>query len=245
MKKLTVVAALLAASFGAYAQDYKPVAGNAVVELGLVGGLGTTTTVLSPSAFGTPQVKVRYFLADQLAARVGFNWSQSTTTNKFYGGPNGDDLGTQKIKGSIFMLNLGIEKHFAGTERLSTYVGADLLFRMTGVSEKNENYSSGPIPAAGYAANHSETFKGTNSAGTANSTTGFGLRAVTGADYYFIEKVYLGAEIGWGFIATSDKKASAEITDSGTTTTTNFKSGGGSFDLAPAVSGTIRLGFRF
>ncbi|MCU0416505.1 MAG: hypothetical protein MUE33_04890 [Cytophagaceae bacterium] len=239
MKKLVVAASMLAASFGAFAQDYKPVAGNVTAELGLVGAIGNTSLTLPNSGFaGTPNLRFRYFLQDKMAVRLGFNYSKFTETNKFYGASSSDE-GTQKINSSVFGLNLGIEKHLAGTNRLSTYAGADLLLRFAGASEKWEKYDG-----TGFNNDYERTLKGANSNGD-NGSFGFGLRAVAGAEYYFVEKVYLGGEFGWGFTAIKNGKTSDEVTTAGTTTTTETESNGGTFNLNPALSAGIRLGFRF
>jgi len=248
MKKIIIAATMLATCFAVNAQEpsastapatkmYKPVAGNVLAEIGLFsnGIMGGNLNQLPVSTFGTPQLKFRYFLADQLAVRVGFNYTQNSSTKKFYD-PTGAS-GSDKNMSSVFGLNLGLEKHFTGTGRLSTYAGGDLSFQKVGVSEKWDNSANGTT----YTSGASTKFKGTNNAG-ANSSTGFGLRGVAGADYYFVDKVYLGAEFGWGFMVSKDSKSS--VATSGAPTVNN-KSGGGSFNLAPSLTAGLRLGFRF
>lgn len=262
MKKIIIAASMLFAAMAANAQEpmtttttttsvvpgarmYKPVAGDVLAELGfLVGGIGANPTSLSPSPFSSPtnvipQLKFRYFLQDQLALRVGFNFTQQGNTTKYYEVTPGSGVGSVKTANSVFALNLGAEKHFTGTGRLSTYVGGDISFQKIGVSEKWEN-SDG----TGFVNGASRTYKGTNAAGD-NGSTGFGLRAVAGADYYFVDKVYLGAEFGWGFIASKNGKAKIEDTAGGVTTTTETKTSGGAFNLAPSLTAGLRLGFRF
>ncbi|WP_299249615.1 hypothetical protein [uncultured Cytophaga sp.] len=256
MKRIIIAVSMLAASMAANAQDpmtttttaptgklYKPVAGDVLAEIGLfasTGGITGGVTSLSESSFKQPQLKFRYFLQDQIAVRVGFNYTQNSNTSKI-----NDVAGTatDKTMSSLFGLNLGLEKHFTGTGRLSTYAGGDLLFQTIGVSEERTNTADGTTFANGA----SSTYKGTNAAGTLNGSLGFGVRAVAGADYYFVDKVYLGAEFGWGFIASKNSKSTADITPAGgglSTSTTN-SSTGGSFNLAPSLTAGLRLGFRF
>jgi hypothetical protein len=257
MKKIIIAVSMLVATMAANAQEpmttttttttptgkqYKPVSGDLLAEIGLFAGAGGITggvTSLSQSAFGTPQLKFRYFLQDQIAIRLGFNYTQNSNTNKI-----NDPLGTGSVKqmNSLFGLNLGLEKHFTGTGRLSTYAGGDLLFQAVGVSEKWDNTANGTTFTNGA----SSTYKGRNAAGTVNGSVGFGVRAVAGADYYFVDKVYLGAEFGWGFIASKNSKTTSDITPvGGPTVSTTNSSTGGSFNLAPSLTAGLRLGFRF
>lgn len=259
MKKIITIASLLAVSLAANAQEvivatpvpvtraYKPVAGDVLAEIGfLAGGIGTNPTSLSGSPFSTdvvfvPQLKFRYFLQDQIALRVGFNYTQNSNTDRFYGADPGSEKGFARDASSLFGLNAGIEKHFSGTGRLSTYVGADIAFQKVSASTKWENTADGSTFSDG----DTRKTRGYNDAGV-NGSTGFGLRAVAGADYYFVEKVYLGAEFGWGFIASKESKTKTEETVGGVTTDpVETESTGGSFNLAPSLTAGLRLGFIF
>jgi opacity protein-like surface antigen len=255
MKKIIIAVSMLAATFVANAQEptlqptrlYKPVAGNVLAEIGfLVGGVAANPTSLQSSPFSSgttiiPQLKFRYFLQDQIALRVGFNFTQNSNTTKIYEA-GGSGTGFARDGYSLFGLNAGLEKHFTGTGRLSTYVGADVLFQKVSAASKWDNTADGTTFSDG----DTRKTRGFNTATPAvNSSFGFGLRAVAGADYYFVEKVYLGAEFGWGFIASKDGKTKDEKTVGGVTTTVETKSTGGSFNLAPMITGGLRLGFIF
>ncbi|MBC7451166.1 MAG: hypothetical protein H7259_06725 [Cytophagales bacterium] len=248
MKKLIVAASMLALCFSVSAQDYKPVAGDVTAEI----GANVVNTGLSGSPFSAVNtnfpnnglLRFRYFIADKTALRLGFNGSVFSRTVT---GTTGVIDYKQTYKSSLLGLNLGIEKHFNGTERLSTYIGADLLFNFLGASSKGEHINLGGAVAD----NNGYKVKGTNGLGTAstgddiNSAFGFGLRAVTGADYYFAEKAYIGIEMGIGFISYKNGKQKTENTTTGTTTTTDLSSTGSSFELTPAASAAFRLGYRF
>jgi len=238
MKKLLISASLVIASLAASAQDYKPVASDVTAELGLTGGLFNSDLNLNP----LNQLRFRYFLADQMALRVGFNYSNNSNKQLVYEATPGSGEGSRVYKSSDFVFNVGVEKHLVGTDRLSTYVGADLLFVTSGASEKRENYTGGGAYGAGF----NSTYKGYNTNGD-NGSFGYGFRLIAGADYYFVEKVYLGGEFGWGFVASKNAKRSLETTPGtgGTTTTTETGSSGGSFNLSPQVTAGVRLGFRF
>lgn len=266
MKKLVLSSAILAAFMSANAQEalsaptvaFKPTSGNVAVELGLTGGIQNTATSLSSSGNTFPgMLKVRYFLADDLALRASFNFSTGSQTSKAYEIKNGkqtDNVGTRKVSSSFYGVNLGLEKHFTGTERLSTYIGGDLSLGASGVSVNEEKYFNGA-----YNEDRSQKIKrwngidpnGPDGEDARFGGFGFGLRAVTGADYYFVKKVYLGAEAGWGFFAFRNSGYKAEITapDPVTgeteTNTIEFKSSGGSFSLTPQVVASVRIGYIF
>ncbi len=253
MKKIIIAASMLASCLLANAQEvttttttvtpapdaklYKPVAGDLLAEIGLFGSTGVVN--LPTSTFGTPQLKFRYFLQDKFAIRAGINLSQNATNNKIYEAAPGGGTGSAKTSNTVIGLNAGIEKHFSGTGRLSTYVGGDVSFQAVGAMYKWDNTANGTT----YANGESRTVHGTD--GTINSSIGLGLRAVTGADYYFVDKVYLGAEMGWGFMAMHDGKVKQDITTGGVSTSTTVNSAGGSFHLAPMLTAGVRIGYRF
>lgn len=232
MKKILLSASLLAMSLLAQAQDdYKPVQGDVTAEF-TYGGL------FNPSQLGLNGggLRFRYFLADQLAARVGFNASSNSVTNNFLYTENNMQVigGTEKITTSAFDLNLGVEKHFTGTERLSTYAGADLRVNLGGYKEVGENTDGNNYD------------KGTFYSSRTGST-GIGLRLVAGADYYFVKKVYLGGEFGWGFLANSTGKTKTSVETGGSSVeiVTPASNNAKSFEVSPSVVGSVRLGFRF
>src|SRR5690606_4452298 len=120
MKKLFLVGAL--ALFGAVsAQEFKPAAGDITVDLGVAGGLGNTTINLADQGFGTGAMfKARYFKTDKIAYRGTLSLSNnSQTTHTATSKDQADNYG--------FGLGFGMERHFTGTERLSPYVGGDVL----------------------------------------------------------------------------------------------------------------------
>ncbi|HSZ71798.1 MAG TPA: BT1926 family outer membrane beta-barrel protein [Cytophagaceae bacterium] len=223
----------------------KPVAGNVLVELqvspnlaagsafslndpllvNLSNGLdytnltstGTTQDFANLSSV-VPALKGRYFLSDNSALRVqlGMILSSQSIKNSPASGPSTKET----IGRNGFDLIVGYEKHFSGAERLSTYAGADIMFGMVGAKSKVDN--------------------GTTTLTAKQSSIGFGLRAVTGFDYYFIPKVYLGAELGLGLSYNNYgnvKRSGGALTDITTKT--------GNFSITPFLTPAIRLGYNF
>src|SRR5690606_537926 len=74
----------------------------------------------------------------------------------------------------------GLEMHFAGTDRLSPYVGAELTLNKAFAGEEGPNYEI-------------------VNQGNGTAFFSYGLRAVAGADFYVARRLYLGLEFGLGF----------------------------------------------
>lgn len=111
-------AALLIGSM--YAQ--KPTGGTITGEVALNGAINSINIGLVQGA------RVRYFLGDNLAVRVGLDIETRSATSKDYENPDGTGgVGTEVNKQSYFGLFPGVEYHFPGGERLSTFAGGYLL----------------------------------------------------------------------------------------------------------------------
>lgn len=238
MKRLFLVFGLAASTFAATAQtneefkSFKPFQGDVTTEVGLAGGLNNADFTLNEGASGL--LRFRYFLKDKLALRAGFNLSSTSDKKNLYGtGSDEGRKGTYTTSGTAFLLNVGIEKHFAGTARLSPYVGGDVLFAVGGGKIKGTNANS-----TSYVNNFSTETKGPG-------TFGIGVRGVVGADYYIAKHVYLGAEAGFGFMYNKAGKETVTTTIGSSTTTVTNESAGSSFELNPSVITGIRIGFVF
>jgi hypothetical protein len=252
---LTVAAAtLLATEVSAQIKNdkgtfTKPVAGNLLIELqvspNVIGGgsfnlndpflqnlsngldtasISAATPAANPQGFSdlktnvSPMLKGRYFLSDNTALRVQLGFISGSRTAK---GENAANQATKsKVSRNGFALAVGLEKHFSGAERLSTYAGADLLL--------------------GFASAKSSFNDGTNTFSGKQNAFGFGLRAVTGFDYYFIPKVYLGAELGLGISYDSYGvvKNSGPGANNGVDKSSDFA-------LTPFIIPAFRLGYNF
>lgn len=223
MKKLFLVGAM--ALFTAVnAQEYKPGAGDVTVDLGIAGGLGNTSVSLPDQGFGAGSMfKARYFKTDKFAYRATlFVANQNSTDN-----PTAQTV----VKDDKFGLGLGVgaEKHFTGTERLSPYVGGDV---MIGFASSKIKSTTTPVTPGG-------TTVITEKSGPNNFR--FGVRGVFGADYYFAKRVFLGVEAGLGLIYESEGDTTVKVTNMPEVKT----DGGNTFTIAPAVVTGIRLGYAF
>jgi hypothetical protein len=224
---------------------YKPVHGTVTGEFGLSGGLLNTNVNLNNNA---GLLRFRYFLNENVGLRIGFAVNSLSETDNFYGGTNNAQVGTKNRASSGITFNLGIEKHFAGSDRLSTYAGVDLLISLNGASESWENFN-GVGYAAGYKREISNAVSAATGGGLQVANTGFGARVVAGADYYFVKNVYIGAEFGLGFVSTSTKDYTSTtmvtVGTNTTTTTVEVKSPSKAFEISPNIITGVRVGFQF
>lgn len=175
-------------------------------------------------------LKFRYFLKEDLAVRAGL--SIDNEKNERDGSDNYTGFsfplvvnGNLTTTDNVSNIKLGIEKHFAGSNRLSNYGGADLIL--------------------GFGKNDSEVLaENGNYLRRNEKTTNFGVAVFTGADYYIAQKVYLGVEAGLNFISTKVKDT--EISGkSGNNEESDTINGSKESNFNSNVFGGIRIGFQF
>lgn len=220
MKKTGFFAALLFCGLlakgqdntGMMTNDFKPTAKSITAEVNFVPWGGAPVAL--------PNLRGRYFISDNVAIRGGLDIRYQ------HNSPSKD------VTQDMFQLNIipGIEKHFAGTNRLSPYIGADLVFGFAS--------SSSQVTAGGTTYDVKGAW--TDTAGLTYSNRGnmhFGVNAVAGTDFYFARHFYTGIEMGYGFMVTSF----SDVTVKGTV----VDKGGSNFTLGSNVVGALRLGFVF
>ncbi len=173
---------------------------------------------LSENPIGIEGIRFRMFNSESSAIRVGFNINGGKTTDVVqqpYEVENGDsDISKSELystsKNFGFSIRPGYEKHFAGTDRLSPYVGAELIFSMNSSSYREEYHSGNttdvvaPADAAKWSTWHIERKEGSRT---------LGLSAVAGADFYFADNFYLGLEFSLGFKGTKHKDSEITVSD--------------------------------
>lgn len=110
-KTLSIIMTIAALGFSSAAFAQKPAAGAVTGEIQLNFQTGS-----APISVVAPALNFRYFLAEDMAARLKFGILTSSYK------PAGGD----KVTSSTIIFSPAIEKHFKGTEKLSPYVGAEL-----------------------------------------------------------------------------------------------------------------------
>ncbi|MFM1931662.1 MAG: hypothetical protein RL226_965 [Bacteroidota bacterium] len=211
---------------------------------------------LGGSPISISGIRFRTFLDESSAFRVNLfvgSTSEETITaqeGEFSASNPVSPMLTSTDKTFDFSIQPGYEIHFDGTDRLSPYVGAEIVFGMGNMSTEEENWGPNDIDNAGEPEKYvvwTETNK--------DSYTTFGFNLVTGFDFYFADNVYLGAEMGFGFAKTNEGDSTVELSD---LVAYNLANGlasdedapvaivnGSSSAFGPNVNARIRLGWLF
>lgn len=229
MKKSIVTLMLTAGVVTAVQAQYRPEGGEKSLEVNFapLGGSPISISGIKYRAFSSQTSAFR------LAAFVGHS-SQTTITQD--ANDNVDELKDRKNSTTI-SVQPGIESHFAGTDRLSPYIGGYVNIGYTATSEKKE--AQGP--------DKGKIGHTTEKGGSLN----LGLNGVAGFDYYIAKSLYLGSEIGFGFAMTSPFKNKMEtvgFNEAGNEVTTDGEGRNGnksSWQIGPNVVGQLRLGWLF
>lgn len=171
-------------------------------------------TPFSGSPISLSYLKGRYFVADDVAYRAGISLVVNTSE------PNSS---------FEFTLAPGIEKHFAGTRRLSPYYGAELI--LAGRSSSS-NQTIG---------NTTRETSGAWNDGSNRGYFSFGLNGLLGCDYYFSKNIFMGFEAGYGLRYVGNSQV--QVTVNGQTEVAEESAS--AFRIAPNFNSAIRLGFVF
>jgi hypothetical protein len=235
-KQLLALSILVAGTTSVEAQStLRPAGGEKNLELML--------SPLGGSPISMAGIKYRHFSSANKAMRlgvfVGFN-NKTTITQDANSQTKALEL--KKKESSITIaVQPGIEKHLAGTERLSPYFGGYLDLNYTTSNKKDETdlvLNNG---------NHELGYEQTK-----GGTLGAGVNAIAGFDYYVAKSLYVGTELGFGISVTMPGKKTTETVglnddQSGTKTTSgdSKKDNVNQFQVGPNVVGQLRLGWLF
>lgn len=262
MRKLLLSIVLMIIGCGAFAQ--KPSKGDYTIETQFILDLN------GKNGWTTPYIRGRYFINEAIAARLALSIVSTSSTKNMISNSSitpipvpAAESGSYKESGFGFGISLGMEKHFAGTEKLSPFVGGDFIFTSTGAGMDDPitgkiNTDTMNVEITG-AESRSNVWTNKNSkyTTTGGTRTTVGLKLLVGADYYFTTNIYIGSELGWGFMYSSyseQKETGTRATTSGTPpaiVTTPFDGlkvlASTSFDVGMYSHplGTIRFGIKF
>jgi hypothetical protein len=222
------------------ASDFKPTGGANNLELNFV--------PLNGKPIQLTYIRYRRFLSESTAFRlgVGVSFQTSKADSVFNSNVNADETVSSQYKMTKLGWNIkpGFEKHFAGTNRLSPYIGAEL--DLAGQSTKE-------ITPTGIDADDEFTIvtdKNNNKGGFFRA----GVNLVAGFDCYITKHLYLGTELGFGFqyIKNSDYNKSTAypssvVIPSGTPDPGNPDpvTQGSEMNIGPNFNSAIRLGYIF
>ena len=239
MKKTILLLICVLAFTFANAQDetdvFKQSSGDKNLELqfdpGAIFNSSNTNNVFSNGV----GIRFRLFQSESIAYRLQANISYTNFTTITQDADNNANLLELKDKNSSIDINLspGIEKHFAGTKRLSPYIGGALNIGYQSSTEQSD-YQAGNVVYVGKTKN-----------GDPGDGFSFGLVGLAGADFYIAKKVYLGLELNYGvyYIMPSKTVTSDSAPGSVDVETKVGKPAG--FIVSPSAMGVFRIGFLF
>lgn len=225
MKRTLLLTACVAMIAGSTSAQYKPAAGERTLEVNFAPLGGNPVSIAG--------IKFRKFSSPTSAFRLGVFIGHSSTTTVTQ-----DENSTlsqvelmDKESNTTISIQPGIEKHFAGTERLSPYIGGVVNIGY-GMDNKRE-----------------EQQEPNNSVGakiTKGGSLDLGLNAVAGFDYYVANKLYLGTEIGFGVAMSKDmtNKVSWDNVTGAQDGESNVDNKS-TLNVGPNVNGQLRLGWVF
>ena len=190
--------------------------------------------------FSSPSVRARYFVKDNIAVRADLSFGFNSGSEFFYENADGTGgMGSIYQESSNWSMMLGGEYHLGGTEKLSPYFSAGVMFGGSSAGLSSTDVDDVDPTLASYMA-------GMTTAGDqSNNMIGFGIGA--GMDYYVWNNVYVGLEIGlnWTRWTYGDLTGSATIDMGGVSTTSDYVVGGSEETGISTAAGAIRLGWRF
>ncbi|MDR0546390.1 MAG: outer membrane beta-barrel protein [Dysgonamonadaceae bacterium] len=203
------------------AQDYKPAAGSFGLEVGI-----SPLQLGGGNAFDSNVTGI-YTLSDKLAVRL--NLGITTNSGSFDNGESGNAQITANTSNTSFSITPGIVYSFAGTQKLTPYIGAELGLALNSIGSKGKV--------------NDITTTISNSNGS-NTTIGFGV--FSGINYYIAQHVYIGVEIGLAGAYVSVPNQKTEYSGTGAPQNpAESKVSQSSFTFSVGAYPFLRLGWSF
>ena len=190
------------------------------------------------------QIKLRYFTSDNFAIRLGFNVDlkkkEANVTNPYGTNPF---ISNENKKYSSLSINLGIEKHFSGTKRLSPYVGGEIAL---GTKSSNYSFDDGTVKTEMEGAWRTTTVVN-NSLVTGyeeKAYFSYGLNLIAGFDFYVAKNFFVGYEGALQY--THFDYSDIDVTNTGTVfPPVSPDSEETETSLSPKLLNGIRIGYVF
>ena len=201
-----------------------------------------------------PSLRARYFLNDNIAARIQLGigdglGSPMVEKNRFYETiDNTGGEGTQQINRAAANFQIGAEYHFLGTKKLDPYAAFGVNFGFGTEKTVGEMYNDGAYAGSGIPVFGAQP-TGYNEDYSYESKGGYSVIGATlglGMDFYFVENVYVGLELGIG--VNSQKYKDGERVDNAIAGGTEYTFEAVSEGYTRTHMGThalVRLGWRF
>ncbi|GAB4416092.1 MAG: hypothetical protein OHK0039_25230 [Bacteroidia bacterium] len=263
MKRIVLTLFMGISLLAAQAQ-LKPAQGDISFGFRFSGLSNLSIDAWSAGAFDTPELLGRYYISDQLAlrARIGINVGSQTSdytdtyidSVRFPQARKIDTSVVERVSTAAFSFTPGIEYHFT-TEaaRVDPYVGGEIVFGVLGTTttETDRNYIIS-VAADGVPLYNEDL----NIKTRADGGLVVGLNVLGGFNYFFSDKIAVGAEYALGFSYLT-QGGNIQTATTGTILLSNqtdvipvnvtevFEVSSNSFNLSTAASGGIHLSVFF
>lgn len=205
--------------------DFKPNAGTWSTEA--IFYLQTGSNALR---FGLTDIKVRKFITNKTVARTRFLANVNNETTIIVGSSGNME---RSIKNATFVIAPGFETHINGSKRLSPYWGMELAVGSTNYEYNLTNSVNGQSFALG--GNFNSQSQGNYQ---------MGANAIFGADYYITSQIFIGVELGYGFLYQNFGTNEIQISSNGNVNNNSTPMGSNS-GLNLFSNPGIRLGIAF
>ena len=223
MKKVLLIGFAMVFAIAIQAQDVRKQTGGEQ-------NLEFLFSPLGGNPVGINGIKYRKFTSATDAIRATVFLGLESSTDKRLA--ENEDETELKDTESEWNVNVAVGKewHFAGTDNLSPYVGAEVLV----------GYGQERMVMEGLNPDDDivETIE-------RQGTFTAGLNAIAGCDVYVADNFYFGGELGFGFLFESMGNMVRETPDGDGGTNETETPGGSSLNIGPTVVGQIRAGFLF
>ena len=197
------------------------------VEVQLHVGFNNGQTVVAP------YLKFRFFLKLNLVLRTGIGVSYNDTTINFKENIDGSGEAGNYFNSSMkIFVPIGLEFHFKQSKKISPYAGFDILFGYANATGEGLNGGSNGWVANDYTINSS------------TSSMMYGLNVLIGLDWFFVPRLYLGAEVGIGFVGSIDFEGESQTTVGGISTS-SIVPPSSSRNIGNNFQSGIRFGWKF
>jgi opacity protein-like surface antigen len=240
MKKLMIFVGALTLTGSLFAQ--KPASDDARYSLEGLANLNTSNGM----NFTAPSLRLRYFVNDNIAARVQFGFggdgssvvnTPSHETHTYADATDPSKTGTVQIDRSAWDLKLGAEYHLAGTDKMSPYFTANVGF---GKGSEEQAWTNVFYDATGDLA-YTQGISVAASGGYGTFSWGLGA----GFDYYVADNLYLGLELNLTSTTRTNENTIQDITSPLGTQTITTLGNKMTYTNIGAAHGSVRIGWRF
>jgi opacity protein-like surface antigen len=243
MKKLMIFVGALTLTGSLFAQ--KPASDDAKYSLEGLANLNTSNGM----SWTAPSLRFRYFVNDNLAARLQFGFGGDGSTDlglpssqQIFVNEEADNtgsVGSVEINRSQWLASVGAEYHLEGTSKLSPFISAHVAM---GAGSENQIWTD--AISLDPATSPFVYLEGTRGEIT-GSYKSFGFGVGAGFDYYVAENLYLGLEMNLSRMTRNNGETTVDLVSPAGASVTVTPESSATYTNIGAAHGSVRIGWRF